>query len=160
MLSNLLIYYISEVRDLWPSQNELYESICLFLERKQNATPYLWGGDNYIELLKFIPFLYLFLPCLALPLHLCTTLHISPPCAKQKQTYVIVCIRNQSLYIRTAVISVIIYNDQLKPVIIHNDQLKPVIIYNDQQFSLPFHKQTSFLYNSNNCLKRQNQTFL
>ena len=58
-------------------------------------------------------------------------------------TYVIVCIRNQSLYIQTAVISVIIYNDQLKPVIIHNDQLKPVIIYNDQQFSLPFHKQTS-----------------
>ena len=25
-----------------------------------------------------------------------------------------------------------------------NDQLKPVITYNDQQFSLPFHKQTSF----------------
>ena len=83
MLSNLLIYYISEVQDLWPSQNELYESICLFLERKQNATPYLWGGDNYIELLKFIPFLYFF--CLASPLHLCTTLHVSPPCAKQKQ---------------------------------------------------------------------------
>ena len=60
-----------------------------------------------------------------------------------KHIYVIVRIRNQSLYIRTAVISVIIYNDQLKPVIIHNDQLKPVIIYNDQQFSLPFHKQTS-----------------
>ena len=78
----------------------------------------------------------------------------------EEYVYVIVRIRNQSLYIRTAVISVIIYNDQLKPVIIHNDQLKPVIIYNDQQFSLPFHKQTSFLYNSNNCLKRQNQTFL
>ena len=74
--------------------------------------------------------------------------------------HVIVCIRNQSLYIRTVVNSVIIYNDQLKPVIINNDQLKPVIIYNDQQFSLPFHKQTSFLYNSNNCLKRQNQTLL
>ena len=58
--------------------------------------------------------------------------------------YAIVRIRNQSLYIRTAIISVIIYNDQLKPVIIHNDQLKPVIIYNDHQFSPPFHKQTSF----------------
>ena len=46
-------------------------------------------------------------------------------------------------YIRTAVISVIIYNDCKKSVIIYNDQLKPVIIYNDQQFSLPFHKQTS-----------------
>ena len=67
-----------------------------------------------------------------------------------QSVHVIVRIRNQSLYIRTAIISVIIYNDQLKPVIIHNDQLKPVIIYNDQQFSLPFHKQTSFLYNSNN----------
>ena len=71
--------------DLWPSQNQLYESICLFLERKQNATPYLWGGDNYIELSKFIPFLYLYLPCLAWPLPFCTTLHVSPPCAKQKQ---------------------------------------------------------------------------
>ena len=57
--------------------------------------------------------------------------------------YVIVRIRNQSLYIRTAVISVIIYNDCKKSIIIYNDQLKPVIIYNDQQFSLPFHKQTS-----------------
>ena len=57
--------------------------------------------------------------------------------------YVIVRIRNQSLYTRTAVISFIIYNDCKKSIIIYNDQLKPVIIYNDQQFSLPFHKQTS-----------------
>ena len=60
-----------------------------------------------------------------------------------KVVYVIVCIRNQSLYIRTAIISVIIYNDCKKLVCIYNDQLKPVLIYNDQQFSLPFHKQTS-----------------
>ena len=58
--------------------------------------------------------------------------------------YVIVCIRNWSLYILTAIISVIIYNDRKKSVCIYNGQLKPVIIYNDQQFSLPFHKQTSF----------------
>ena len=57
--------------------------------------------------------------------------------------YAIVRIRNQSLYIRTAIISVIIYNDCKKLVCIYNDQLKPVLIYNDQQFSLPFHKQTS-----------------
>ena len=58
--------------------------------------------------------------------------------------YAIVRIRNQSLYIRTAIISVIIYNDRKKLVCIYNDQLKPALIYNDQQFSLPFHKQTSF----------------
>ena len=75
--------------------------------------------------------------------------------------HVIVRIRNQSLYIRTAVFSVILYNDCKKLVIIYNDQLKPVIIYNDQQFSLPFHRETSFfLYNCNCCLTRQNQTFL
>ena len=46
--------------------------------------------------------------------------------------YVIVRIRNQSLYIRTTIISVIIYNDRKKLVCIYNDQQKPVIIYNNQ----------------------------
>ena len=61
----------------------------------------------------------------------------------ERNVYVVVRIWNQSLYIRTAIISVIIYNDRKKSVCIYNGQLKPVIIYNDQQFSLPFHKQTS-----------------
>ena len=71
----------------------------------------------------------------------------------RKNIYVIGRMWNWSLYIRRAVISVIIYNDrkksviiyndQLKPVLIYNDQLKPALIYNDWHSSLPFHKWTS-----------------
>jgi hypothetical protein len=74
--------------------------------------------------------------------------------SNRRYIYVIVRIRNQSLYIRTAIISVIIYNDrkkfvciyndQLKPVLIYNDQVELVFIYNDQHSSPSFHKQTSF----------------
>ena len=49
-----------------------------------------------------------------------------------RRACVIVCIWNRSLYIRTAIISVIIYNDCEKLVCIYNDQLKPVLLYNDQ----------------------------